>query len=182
MRSSLGHGTRFSLLVPVAPTTSLDRPEAFTVKPGWGTLEGLRILLIEDDVLGMEGLSGLLSSWGCRVTGVEGAISARELYQRDASFNLIISDFRLGGGINGIEAIRMLHQIAGQPIAACLITGDTDASVRSQAQEAGLFFLQKPLSPAKLRSLLRSLLKAAAPLTESPLSTNAATQSAATAD
>lgn len=163
MRSSLGHGTRFSLLVPLAPTTSLDRPEASTVRLGWGSLKGLRILLIEDDVLGMEGISSLLSSWGCQVTQAEGAIRARELYQRDASFNLIISDFRLGGGINGIETIRMLHQIAGQPIAACLITGDPDVSVKNQALEAGLFFMQKPLRPAKLRSLLRNLLKVTAP-------------------
>lgn len=182
LRSSPGYGTRFSLLVPVAPVASMNQPEAISVTPKLAPLVGLRILLIEDDMLGMEGLSGLLSSWGCWVTVAEGARTACELYQRDPSIDLIISDFRLVGSINGIEAIRMLYQIAGQPIAACLITGDTDASVRIQAQEAGLYFLEKPLRPAKLRSLLRNLLHAAVPLAESPLSTNTATRSAATAD
>jgi len=66
----------------------------------------------------------------------------------------------LGGGINGIEAVGMLRGATGQPIAACLISGDTDAKVREQAQAAGLTLLQKPVRRAKMRSLMRRLVQA----------------------
>jgi CheY-like chemotaxis protein len=169
MRSVLGQGSRFSLRVPLAKDRVQDRPRAVPVVPAWLTLDGLHILFIEDDVLGREGLASLLSSWGCRVTTAAGASMACHLYQRDPCVNLIISDFRLGGDVNGIEAIRMVREMAGKPIAACLVTGDTDASVKNQAQEAGLHFLQKPVRPAKLRSLLRHLLPVATSDTASTL-------------
>jgi CheY-like chemotaxis protein len=77
--------------------------------------------------------------------------------QKNQPPDLIISDFRLGGGINGIEAVRMLRDLAGQEISACVISGDTDAQVRQQVEDAGLVLLRKPVRPAKLRSLLRHL-------------------------
>jgi len=83
----------------------------------------------------------------------EGAQAACELYRSDQAPEITLSDFRLGGGINGIEAVQMLSAAAGRRITACLISGDTDANVRQQAQEAGLTLLQKPVRPAKLRSL-----------------------------
>jgi signal transduction histidine kinase/CheY-like chemotaxis protein len=163
MRSVLGQGSRFSLRVPLANDHAQDRPKLAAVAPTWLTLKGLHILFIEDDVLGREGLASLLSSWGCQVTVAAGARMACHLYQTNPCVNLIISDFRLGGDTNGIEAIQMLRALAGKPIAACLVTGDTDASVKNQAQEAGLFFLQKPVRPAKLRSLLRHMLQTGTP-------------------
>ena len=51
----------------------------------------------------------------------------------------------------------MLRSLAGQEIAACVISGDTDAEVRQQVEAAGLTLLSKPVRPAKLRSFLRHL-------------------------
>ncbi|MCF8168508.1 MAG: hybrid sensor histidine kinase/response regulator, partial [Rhodoferax sp.] len=161
LRSSLGKGTRFSLRVPLAPDQVHDWPRVTSLAPTWSDLDGLHILFIEDDTLGREGLAGLLTSWGCQVTVATSANTACYLVRRNPSINLIISDFRLGGDTNGIEAVRQVRAVVGQSIVACLVTGDTDASVKDQAQEAELFFLQKPVRPAKLRSLLRNLMQLA---------------------
>ncbi len=122
--------------------------------------KGLRIVLIEDDALGRAGLTSLLRSWGCSVTELEGAQAACDDYRQDQTPDIIISDFRLGDGINGVDAVVRFRAIADKPIAACLISGDTDMNVRSQAQIAGLSLLQKPVRPAKLRSLIRNMTQA----------------------
>jgi CheY-like chemotaxis protein len=118
-------------------------------------MEGLHVMVIEDDILGREGLAAMLQAWGCRLTLAQGAQAACDLYQADQPPDIIISDFRLGDGIDGIHAVRLVCDTAGRQIAACLITGDTDANIKQQAQAAGLPLLYKPVRPAKLRNWLR---------------------------
>lgn len=160
MRSAPGRGTCFTVTVPLVQARVGGKYEEPTHLASQDEFVGLRVLLIEDDALGRVGLSSLLASWGCSVKTVEGAQAADELYRQEKAPDMIISDFRLGGGVNGIEAVGMVRGATGQTIAACLISGDTDAKVRDQAQAAGLTLLQKPVRPAKLRSLMRHLVKA----------------------
>ncbi|MDD5333967.1 MAG: ATP-binding protein [Rhodoferax sp.] len=159
MHSAPGCGTRFTLTVPMAPAQAGRKHEQTTEVATSVEFDGLCVLLIEDDALGRVGLASLLESWGCTVLAAEGAQAGCKLYRPDQSPDIIISDFRLGGGVNGIEAVDMLSAAAGRRIAACLVSGDTDASVRQKAQAAGLTLLQKPVRPAKLRSLVRHLAK-----------------------
>jgi hypothetical protein len=51
--------------------------------------------------------------------------------------------------------VQDLRARAGRAIAAWVISGDTDASVKAQVAAAGLLLLQKPVKPAKLRGVLR---------------------------
>jgi len=159
MRSAPGRGTRFTLTVPLAQAQPGGPKQDANELAATLEFDGLRVLLIEDDELGRVGLASLLTSWGCRVTTAEGANAARALYRHEQLPDITISDFRLRGGIDGIEAVDLLSAISGRRIVACLISGDTDANLRQQAQAAGLTLLQKPVRPAKLRSLLRHLVQ-----------------------
>jgi PAS domain S-box-containing protein len=116
---------------------------------------GLRLLVIEDNALGRTALTSVLDSWGCEVTAAEGPHSACEQLQLGLNPDVIVSDYRLHDGCNGIDTIHRLRALAGREIAACLISADSDARLRQQAQDAGLVLLQKPVRPAKLRNLLR---------------------------
>ena len=159
MRSAPGAGTCITVTVPLASAlpgpTQLDSNELGAQT----SFDGLRVLLIEDDALGRDGLASLLASWGCRVMTADGAQAACDQCQQDHAPDIVISDFRLGGGINGIQAISSLNAVVGRPVAACLISGDTDVNVREQAKVAGLTLLQKPVRPAKLRSLIQHLVR-----------------------
>jgi CheY-like chemotaxis protein len=73
--------------------------------------------------------------------------------------DLIVSDYRLPGCHSGVDTIRMLREILGLDVAACVISGDTDVAVRQQTEQAGLVLLQKPARPAKLRTLMRSMVR-----------------------
>ena len=155
MQSIPGRGTRFSLTLPLAGSPGHGQQAADAAPDD--TLEGMRLLVIEDDELGRKALTSVLQAWGCAVTATDGVQAACQQMQPERIPDVIVSDYRLRGGSNGIEAIRMLREKAGQPIAACLISGDADARLRQLAQDAGLVLLQKPVRPAKLRSLLRHL-------------------------
>ena len=159
MQSAPGCGTRFTLTLPMALAQAWARPQENTELVRGREFDGLRVLLIEDDVLGRAGMADLLESWGCMVLAAEGAQAGCDLLRPDQPLDIIISDFRLGGGINGIEAVAMLRAAAGRRIAACLVSGDTDADLGQQAEAAGLTLLKKPVRPANLRSLMRQLAK-----------------------
>ena len=157
MRSSLGRGTRFSLCVPVAPP-GVARERRSPLRPrNFEDIAGLRVLVIEDDQLVREALVSLLVSWRVEVAVAEGLAMALALLKSGVAPDVIVADYRLRDGENGIEVIHQLRAVAGQPIPACLISGDTDATLMQAAAVASLTLLQKPVRPAKLRSLLRRL-------------------------
>ena len=56
--------------------------------------------------------------------------------------------------------IAQLRQRLAYPVPSCLISGDTDPELIRAAQTAQLSLLHKPVRPAKLRNLLRHLMRA----------------------
>jgi two-component system, sensor histidine kinase len=117
----------------------------------------LNVLIVEDDVLAREGLVALLASWGANVRQTESIAGALADVSLNGLPELIISDFRLRDGDNGLDCIRQLRAVAGRDIPACLISGNTDVALIQEAKSQGLTLLHKPVRPAKLRSLVRRL-------------------------
>lgn len=158
LRSQLMAGTRVRVEVPLAKAIAMERPDAEGAP--WPPHEGnsQHILLIEDDAMGRLAMAGLLESWGYAVIAVESAQQAADGLKPDQPPDLIISDLRLGDGVNGIEAVALLRAMSGRKIAACLVSGDTHSHARQQVEASGLVLLSKPVRPAKLRSLIRHLL------------------------
>lgn len=164
MRSSLGQGTRFSLRVPLAPPGAAHERRSTLRPPVFEDIAGLRVLVIEDDPLVRDALVSLLTSWRVEVAVAEGLATALALLQGGPEPYLpdvIVADYRLREDENGVEVIRQLRSVAGQPIPACLISGDAEAALIQAAATASLTLLQKPVRPAKLRSLLRRLSRSA---------------------
>jgi CheY-like chemotaxis protein/anti-sigma regulatory factor (Ser/Thr protein kinase) len=166
MQSALGQGTRFILTVPLAQPGGSGSSDEAARPTGGDEFNGLQVLLIEDDELGRVALASLLQSWGFAVLTAEDAQAACAVVASHPHLNLIVTDYRLGGELNGMQAIDKLNAIAGRTIAACLISGDTDAHLSQRVKAAGLTLLQKPVRPAKLRNLLRHLVRT--PLESAP--------------
>ena len=157
LKSRPDYGSTFALQVPrtkpatqqhVMPMPLLDEH----------SFSGLKVLVIDDDALVRESLVSLLSSWGCLVsqdTGNEPPFFLLEnaITQPD----IILCDLRLAGPRNGREMISALRAYLGQDIPAAIITGDTDPETMYNAGETGLAVLMKPLRPAQLRTLLKTL-------------------------
>lgn len=70
---------------------------------------------------------------------------------------VVLSDYRLREGHNGLQAVQALRQTLGADLPACLVSGDVSAELRQQCHAQGVRLLFKPVQPAKLRALLHRL-------------------------
>jgi signal transduction histidine kinase len=157
--SSPGKGSRFRVDVPLtASGKTMDRRVSVR-KDAPDDLAGLVVHIIEDDLLARAALANLLLSWGVTVVEASNLGPAIEQVQQGLRAHLIISDYRLPGHQNGIDAVRQLRASADREVPACLLSGDTDPELMRLAKEAGLTLMHKPVRPAKLRSLLGRLVK-----------------------
>lgn len=158
LRSAPGRGSRFSVSMPwVEPAVAALETAMPSESTTLVSLSGIRLLLIEDDTAARLAITGLLESWGCTVYGGATALAAMSVHDRHADWDVIVSDYRLGDGDNGLLVIERLRAYAGRTIPACLMSGDTDSALMQAAKDANLALLHKPVRPAKLRSLLRRL-------------------------
>jgi signal transduction histidine kinase/ActR/RegA family two-component response regulator len=168
LSSAPGCGTRFSIVIPVAgaPLVTLKREmdSMAMATTAQHSLDGVRIMVVEDDFASRQAQEELLQSWGCIVCAVGTANQAYEAVEQGFQADVLISDFRLGGDSNGLDVISRLRTLAGKPVPACVVSGDTDADLMQAARAASLTLLHKPVRPAKLRSLVRHLAVAAAEL------------------
>ena len=160
LNSRVGRGSCFSVTVPLAA-----QPQAWTHEQAVSLAtadpaRGKRVLVIDDDALVLDGMRGILQSWGCEVqTAISGDAALAGLAQNGGAPDLIISDSALAGGETGIDAIARVRQAVGAPIPAFVVTGDIAPDRLREASAAGFHLLHKPVSPMALRTTLNRLLK-----------------------
>jgi signal transduction histidine kinase len=168
LKSTLGKGSCFSVAVPIA------RAHVDVIKPPvsdrsrFNVTSGKLIVVIDDDPLVLDGMGGLIRSWGCSVvTGNTCSVALSGLVEYDHPPDVIISDYHLCDGKTGIEVITRLRGALSAPIPAFLMSGDTNPEPLREAQANGYTLLHKPVDPMALRATLTQVLKkrqVAAPL------------------
>lgn len=161
LASRPGKGSCFSISVPLTTarraTVEAVEPPAMVIDPARGKL----IVVIDDDALVLDGMRGLLQSWGCRVvTGASDTAALAQLAQEGGRPDLIISDFRLANGRTGVEAIERLRAALDSAIPAFLISGDTGPERLRDASASGHQLVHKPVPPMTLRTTLNRFLRA----------------------
>lgn len=159
VRSTVGRGSVFSVLVPLTDPATLcapPQPVAAAVVPG--AVDRVRVLVVDNDPAILDGMTRLLRSWGCRVAaagdkaGMEARIGA-EGFRPD----IVLADYHLDGGQRGTELIIGLRHTLDEDIPAAVITADRSPEVQSLVQAlSGVSLLTKPIKPARLRALIAS--------------------------
>jgi len=159
LSSVVGRGSRFSIIVPIVAA----RPEAAAspapVMSALNLAAEKLIVVIDDDALALEGMAGLLRSWGCRVVAARSAAEALTVADAERPPDLVISDFHLSDQRTGIEAIEQLCAAFGALIPGLLVSGDISPVLLHEAQRSGYHLLHKPVDPMPLRTMLNRLLK-----------------------
>ncbi|HEX4554908.1 MAG TPA: ATP-binding protein [Xanthobacteraceae bacterium] len=160
--SSVGRGSRFSVLVSSAPArtaqASLEAPRRLA-----DSEQGKLVMVIDDNEMVREGTRGLLKSWGCLVVTAESEDAAMTRFAEEGRRpDLIISDYHLARGKGGFELIDRLRGAWGEQIPAFLISGDTAPERLREASASGYYLLHKPVLPITLRSVVSQLLKSQA--------------------
>ncbi len=161
VRSEFGCGSCFAVEVPVAAGICDDESAAqpVAVAEVKGSLAGLDVVAIDDDPAGLEAIAALLSAWGCRVTSLRsGRDLGAWLDAAPARPALVVADYHLGDGTDGLGLVGRLRQRFGADLPAFIVTSDRDPALRATIRALGLASLNKPLAPAKLRALMTHLL------------------------
>jgi signal transduction histidine kinase len=158
VKSTLGRGSVFRLIVPAGDVSAVQvpAPEADTVPPRRTGV--ITVLVIDDERAIREATRQLLLPLNAEVimaaTIAEAVALARGAGGR---VDMILSDWRLRGQENGVEAVRAVRAVTGEATPAVLITGDTSTELLRRAHESGLVVLHKPLQPRQLIRLIKHL-------------------------
>ena len=155
LRSRPGKGSVFSVTAPLGRAALQSRAEPDAAEPlaAGEPLEGLKVLAIDNEPRALQGLSGLLSRWGCLVStahGLEEAMTALDMFGPP---DVIIADYHLDSG-DGVAAIRAVRERFSRSISAILATADRSPEVRDEAAREDAVVMNKPLKPAPLRAQL----------------------------
>jgi signal transduction histidine kinase/CheY-like chemotaxis protein len=157
LTSVVGRGSRFSVSLPLAVPRSVAQPAPAAVTD---LAMGKFVVVIDDDALVLDAMGGILKSWGCSVVTAKSDTDALvALAGNGRQLDLIISDYRLGDGRTGFDAIERLRRSFDADIPAFLISGDTAPERLREARASGYYLLHKPVLPMTLRSVVSQLLK-----------------------
>lgn len=151
-RSTVGRGSRFSVVLATPrPTVSPEAPSSVR-----GAAPERRILVVEDEPAIRLSLGAVLADWGWTVTTAVSGPEALEQIEDGLRPDVVMSDYRLTGGLDGITTLRRIRQVIGTPVPCLLLTGDTALP----AQLADVVVMHKPIAMPALRTLVERLASA----------------------
>lgn len=155
LESTVGQGSTFTLRLPTGQlSTSVTRQEQAPAD-----LEGYRVIIVDDDKALLSAVAGIMADWKCNCVTAESLQEALEkLASQSFEADLILSDYRLGGGVNGIDVIKAIREQLGKEIPAVLMSGDTDPALVKRIREQHYYLIHKPVKPTHLRKTMRNLL------------------------
>jgi signal transduction histidine kinase/CheY-like chemotaxis protein len=157
LRSQPGRGSCFELTIPVSRSAS-EPAEAQPAAPSGALARGL-VVVIDDELAIQQAMGSLLTGWGHDVvTAGSGDEAIQRLSSRPDRPDLVICDYRLRDGENGIAIIERMRLEYNQDIPAMLITGDTAPDRLAEARASELILLHKPVSNSKLRAAIVDLI------------------------
>lgn len=165
--STLGQGTTFAIRLPFEKCKRSEIPQAVHVDAGDDdALQGLRVLLVEDNDLNAEIAQFTLDRAGAVVTHAKDGESAVETFAASEpyEYDVVLMDIMMPG-IDGLEATRQIRALdredaATTPIIA--VSANAFADDRRLSREAGMnAHLSKPVSAQELVEALAHIAAAA---------------------
>ncbi len=168
VRSRLGRGSCFSLRLPLRDAVVATTPPGSTredSRPGklHDPIRRGVVVVIDDEPQVLESMALVLGQNGWQAaTGhtPDIAVEAVASLQTRGEMTLgdlpvaVISDYRLGLTITGLEAIAQLRYEFGEDLPAFLLTADATADLGSRAASEDITLLRKPLNPSELIRIL----------------------------
>jgi CheY-like chemotaxis protein/anti-sigma regulatory factor (Ser/Thr protein kinase) len=158
-RSEPGRGSIFSVDLPIGDILQSDIGEPEINERVGGEFTGLSVLFLEDDDTLRDALTELLERWGIVVKAFN-AFDDIAAYLDESRFrpDLIITDYRLRGGLKGTEMVASIRRQLGSTCPAIVVTADTDPNLIRSIRGEGFPVLIKPVSPPGLRVMMHNIL------------------------
>ena len=171
VRSRVGAGSVFTIEVPLGRAELVELPvatEEQASSPSRGT-----VLIVEDDPEVLEMLLLLFGAEGHRTVGAADGHKALELAAGLSGLDLIIADYNLPKGLNGLETIAKLQGQARHAIPAIILTGDISTDSLRKIAGRGCVHLNKPVRAKELTRLAQRLIVKPRPTSRVPMQQSA---------
>ena len=142
--------------VSVAEPASIDLDRE-TLQPE-PALDGLRILLVDDDADARDAIAAVLEECGAKVVAVGCGADALKALKIETP-DVLVSDIAMPG-MDGQSLMRRIRELGARrgSIPAIALTGYASPADRTQALLAGYqVFLAKPFDPTELITLVANL-------------------------
>ncbi len=161
--SGEGQGATFTVLLPLAPHLS-ELPSSEASSPAMSDLNGIRILVVDDEADSREIVAFVLQQAGAVVTSVSSGIEALQVIEQSAP-DVIVSDIGMPE-MDGYMLLQQIHSLdshsdsidRGKRIPAIALTAYAGEYDRQQAIAAGFQqHIPKPVDPETLVSAIRTL-------------------------
>jgi len=125
---------------------------------------GKMIVLVEDDPGVRYALEFLLAAGGHRVISAKDGPTALALLDNEATPpDLILTDYNLPGGMNGIDVLAALRSRLSPDVPGIVLTGDIAKDTLAKIQQANCIMLSKPAAAADVHAAIAKLLCPADP-------------------
>jgi signal transduction histidine kinase/CheY-like chemotaxis protein len=167
VRSRLGRGSCFSLRLPLREAIVAPAVHPMSAVANQAPLKDPNqrgvVVVIDDEPQVLDSMALVLrqNGWQAAIGGTpEAAVHAVAALQTSGDMPLgdlpvaVISDYRLGLSITGLQAIAQLRYEFGEDLPAFLLTADATADLGSRAANVGVTLLRKPLNPNELIRIL----------------------------
>ncbi len=146
-------GSVFTIRLPyVAGTPLAPEPDLAAF-----TLQGIDLLLVDDDAEVLAAMAGELADLGATIRTARTGAEAVALAHSGPAPAAILSDFQLPD-TGGIVLLRALRERYAHRVPALLISGSTDSASMQVLASSGDPWLAKPAAPAELVRALMALL------------------------
>ncbi|MCP3734244.1 ATP-binding protein [Sphingomonas sp. RP10(2022)] len=157
LASRSGRGSRFEIVQPRVdpPRRGMHAAARPASIPTLARDPALPVLVVEDDRDVRLALGDLLRRWDVAADAVEDAAAALALVAAGRRYGAVVSDYRLAGGMHGLDLLERLVAVHPVPAPAmALITGDLHPDLIAAAHARAIPLLLKPLNADDLRTLL----------------------------
>jgi signal transduction histidine kinase/ActR/RegA family two-component response regulator len=165
----LGQGTTFSVQLPATVEGMIaESPVRSAITDAASSLEGIRVLIVEDEEDAREILARSVGDFGAEVTAVDSvAVALEHLSSAEAGLpHVILSDIGMpdADGYVLLHALRRLPRERGGTVPAIAVTAYATPSDRKHALAAGFKeHLEKPVAPLALAAAIARVTGGVAP-------------------
>lgn len=147
-------GSEFSVALPKIKGDINPQPEPTSKAQVRADMQGVNVLLIDNEASLLQAMTMRLQAWGCKVTSVSGKADALKSCQQ-VHPDIIVADYHLDHGDNGIDTANQLRLQIQADIPVIINSADQAETIREMAIEQGFSFIAKPVKPATLKRLLK---------------------------
>lgn len=155
LASRPGKGSVFSIELPLArPGFDAGAQGTTTETMPQGGLD-LIVMIVENDADVLHATTQKLDSWGASVLATASTKGALDLmFGVGTPPDIILADYQLDDGDDGVEAIRALRAAAGYDVPAIVITANRSKALLQLGEKMGFSVLTKPVQLSRLRALI----------------------------